>query len=107
MRLTEISAYLTRRRPLSPVVEQQFHARTIGRLALARAVEDHVLHGLAAQVLRRGLAQHPAHGVDDVRLAAAVRADHADKLSRHRNVGGIDEGFEAGELDVGKAQFAT
>src|SRR6267143_977420 len=83
--------------PLS-VVEDQLDRRTRERRAVHRAVEDDVLHRVAAQ--RRGarLAKHPAHGVDDVGLAAAVRPDHADQLPRHMYRGGIDEGLEAGEL---------
>ena len=54
------------------VVEHHFHGRARGRLTIARAVENDVLHGLATQFRGLGLAQHPAHGVDDVRLAATV-----------------------------------
>ena len=74
------------------------------RLAVAGAVEDHVLHGLAAQVLGGGFAQHPAHGVDDVGLAAAVGTDDAHESGRAADLGGVDEGLETGELDVGEAQ---
>jgi len=61
-------------------------------------VEDHVLHRVAAQ--RRGarLAQHPAHGVDDVGFAAAVRADDAHQLARHVYRGWIYEGLKTGQL---------
>ena len=41
-------------------------------------------------------------GVDDVRLAAAVRADDAGEIAGEADGGGIDEGFEAGELDLGQ-----
>ena len=41
------------------------------------AGEDDVRHLAAAQRLGRLLAEHPADGVEDVRFAAAVRADHA------------------------------
>src|SRR5438445_5305980 len=83
--------------PLS-VVEDQLDRGARERRAVHRAVEDDVLHRVAAQ--RRGarLAEHPAHGVDDVGLAAAVRPDDADQLPRHVYRGGIDEGLEAGEL---------
>jgi hypothetical protein len=52
-------------RPLPPgaaeaVIEDQLDARAVDRLALARAAEKNVLHGVPAQVLRGGLAQHPA-----------------------------------------------
>src|SRR5207237_6868661 len=45
------------------------------RPVLRVAREDDVLHRLAAEVLRALLAEHPADGIDDVRLTAAVRAD--------------------------------
>ncbi|OIQ83474.1 hypothetical protein GALL_347350 [mine drainage metagenome] len=70
------------------VVEHQLDAAAPGRLARRRAIEDDVEHGLAAQLGSLGLAEHPAHRVDDVGFAAAVGADHADaaawKLHRHR-----------------------
>ncbi|MNI72646.1 hypothetical protein D3C73_1286000 [compost metagenome] len=80
------------------VVEHHFHRGPGGGLAVARAVENDVLHGLATQFRGLGLAQHPADGVDDVRLSAAVRTHHADQLAGHGNHGGIDEGLEAGEF---------
>src|SRR5690606_16472586 len=84
------------------VVEDELHACARHRLARGRTVEDHVLHRLAAQ--RRGarLAQHPAHGVDDVRLAAAVWADHADQVARREHGGGVDESLETSEFEFGK-----
>ena len=56
------------------VVEHQFDAGAAAGLARRRAVEDHVLHRLAAQLGGARFAEHPAHGIDDVGLAAAVRA---------------------------------
>ena len=90
--------------PPFAVVEEELDRRAPDRLAVAGAVEDHVLHRFAAQ--RRGfrLAENPAHGVDDVRLAAAVGADDADELARRCNRRRIDERFESGELDLGEAQ---
>src|SRR5882724_2180620 len=69
--------------PRQAVVEGQLDARPRDGLAQRRAVEDHVLHRVAAQGLRARFAEDPADGVDDVRLAAAVRADHPDQLSRY------------------------
>jgi hypothetical protein len=90
-------------RPAEAVVEHEFDAGPVGGLAVAGAVEDDVLHGLAAQMLGGRLAEHPAHGVDHVGLAAAVRTDDADELPGQGHVGRVDERLEAGELDVGKA----
>ena len=86
------------------VVEMQLDRRAAHRLALAGAVEDDVLHRFAAQRRRLRLAQHPADGIDDVRLAAAVRADDADELSGRADGRRVDERLEPGELDLGEAQ---
>jgi hypothetical protein len=82
------------------VIEHQLDTRAIGRRPLRGAVEDDILHGFAAQVARLRFAQHPAHRVDDVRLAAAVRADHAEQLAWHGQMRGIGEGLEARNLDM-------
>jgi hypothetical protein len=39
---------------------------------------------------------------NDVRLAAPVGADDAGQIAGERDLGGIDEGFEACELDLGQ-----
>src|SRR4030095_965508 len=93
--------------PSCAVVEHELDRRPATRLALAGAVEDDVLHRLATQ--RRGLrfAQPPAYGVDDVRLAAAVRTDDSDELSGRSDRGGVHERFEPGELDLGKAHLGV
>ncbi|KAG1267514.1 hypothetical protein G6F65_013909 [Rhizopus arrhizus] len=80
------------------VVEHHFDRRPSGRLAVARAIEDDVLHGLAAQFGGLGLAQHPSPGVNDVRFSAAIGTHHADQLAGHGDHGGINEGLEAGEF---------
>ena len=82
------------------IVEEELHARSAQRLARARSVEHHIRHGGAAQTARRDLAHHPSHGVDDVRLAAAVRSDHADDVAGELDGGGIDEGLEACEPNL-------
>ena len=86
----------TIRRPLprrfaQAVVEQQFHAGAVDRFAVAGAIKQNVLHRRTAQMLGRGFTQHPAHGVDDVRLAAAVGAYDAHQLTGYRNLRGIDK----------------
>ena len=93
-------------RPLQTVVavvKHQFHRSPRRRTARRRTVKNHVLHTLAAKLLRRSLAQHPAHRVNHIRLAAAVRPDNRNKLPRHMNRGRVGKRFEAGEFDVGKA----
>ncbi len=80
------------------VVEHHLHRSPRRGLAVAGTVENDVLHGLAAQFRGLGLAQHPAHGVDDVRFPAAIGTHHAHQLAGHGNHGGIDKGLEAGEF---------
>jgi len=83
------------------IVEMQLDAGAADGLALAGAVEDDVLHGLAAQGGGLGLAEHPAHGVDHVGFAAAVGADHAHELARRQDGGRVDEGLEPGKFQLG------
>ena len=85
------------------VVEHQFDAGLADGLARRRTAEDHVAHRLAAQARGRRLAHHPAHGVDDVGLAAAVRAEDADEVRTQVDRDGIDEGLESGEAYPGQA----
>jgi hypothetical protein len=43
------------------VVEDELDAGAVHGFSLSRTVEQHVLHRLAAQVLRGSFAEHPAH----------------------------------------------
>ena len=93
-------------RPASPrqaVVEDKFNTRTTRWFAKTRAVEDDVLHRLATQFAGLAFAQHPAHSVDDVGLAATVGANHAHALPRQLEGGGFSKGFEARKLDLVQA----
>ena len=85
------------------VVEHQFHTRLRDGLAAGRAIEHHVGHGLAAQVLCRALPHHPAHRVDDVGLARSVGAYHPHQVALQAQGGGVHEGLEAGEFDSAEA----
>ena len=89
------------------VVEDELHARARHRLARGGAVEDHVLHRLAAQGGGACLAQHPAHGIDDVRLAAAVRTNHADQVARGKHGSRVDESLETSEFEFGKTHVGS
>src|SRR5262245_29404114 len=80
------------------IVEDQLDRGAPERLAVGGAVEDHVLHRVAAQRRGAALAEHPAHGVDDVRFAAAVGTDHAYQLAGEVNRGGIYEGLKTRQL---------
>ena len=85
------------------VVEHQLHLGLADRLAGGRAGEDDVGERIAAQAAGRTFAHHPAHGVDDVGLAAAVGTDHAGHVGRQVQHRRVNEGFESGQLDGGKA----
>ena len=85
------------------VVKQELHAGTAGGFALGGAVEDNVLHGLAAQLAGTALAQNPAHRVHNVGLTTAIGPDHAHQLPRQLQVRRLGKGLEAGELDGVKA----
>ena len=70
-------------------------------LAVARSGKDHVLHVRAAQGLGALFAQHPAHPVQDVRLAAPVRPHHHGNAgSRHGQLRAVTEALEAEDVDL-------
>ena len=50
--------------------------------------------------LQGGLAHYPAHSVNNVGFATAVRPDHCSQVVRKRGCGRINERFETGELDA-------
>jgi hypothetical protein len=81
------------------VVEGEHDLRHAHRRPRVGAGEDHVLHALAPQATRRLLAHGPAHGVDHVRLAAAVGADDAGDPGLEAEHGLVDEGLEARDLE--------
>ena len=85
------------------VVEDDFDHGLPDRLARIGAIEDDVGHRFTAQVLGRTFTHDPDQGVDDVGLAATVRSDDAGEVAGEGQSGGIDEGFEARDLDSGDA----
>ena len=88
------------------VVEHQVDFCKPRRASGGGAGEDDVFHGLPTQMLGVALAEHPQHGIRDVRFSRSVRAhDRRDaRLERERaSVGkGLealeDEGFEVHSL---------
>ncbi len=94
-------------RPAEQVLENQLDGSARHGLAARRPVEDDVHHRLAAQFGSFRLAQHPAHGIHDVGLAAAIWPDDADQLPGDGNGCRIDEGLEAGEFESGQAHWVT
>ena len=91
-----------RPRPLEASVvvrEDELHARAPE--ARGRAREDQLTHrGRAAQFRDARLAEHPANGVDDVRLAAAVGSDDPDNGMLELDERRIGKALEACELDL-------
>ena len=80
-------------RSLLSTVDRDFGV--IARRAVGVAGEDHVVHLGRAHGLVGGLAHDPAHRLDQIGLAAAVRADHAGQSWFDHKVGRFDEGLEA------------
>ncbi|OPZ03081.1 MAG: hypothetical protein BWZ09_02467 [Alphaproteobacteria bacterium ADurb.BinA305] len=70
------------------------------RLAGVGAVEDHVRHLGAAQGGGALLAQHPADGVGDVALAAAVGADNRDHAGLELQTGLVGKALETSDFDL-------
>ena len=67
------------------VIKYQLDRGTPCGFAIARAVKNHVLHGFTTQFRGLSFAQHPAYRIDNIRLTAAIRANHANQLTRYGN----------------------
>lgn len=78
------------------VVEDELDTGLPYRLAAARAIKDDVGHRLATEVFGRALTHHPAHSIDNIGFATAIRPDYGAEIRGEVDCGGIDEGFEAG-----------
>ena len=77
------------------VVDDDLDLGRRARLHAAAAAEDDVAHRLAADGERRLLAHRPQHGVGDVRLARAVRADDDGDARAEVELRAVGEGLEA------------
>src|ERR1700751_5744160 len=67
---------------------------------MARSRKDYVLHRAAAQALGTLLSPHPAHRIQNVRLAATIRSNYdGDALSGQSDVGSVAERLKAQDLD--------
>ena len=77
------------------VVDHDRDFGVIARGAVGVAGEDHVVHLGRAHGLVGGFSHDPAHGFDQIRFAAAVRADHAGQSRFDIKVGRFNEGLEA------------
>jgi hypothetical protein len=82
------------------VIEEEFDGCQTDRLAAGGTVEDDIGHRLAAQHLGGAFTHDPAHGVDDVRFAAAVRPHDPGQVARKEHRRGVHEGFETGKFDL-------
>ena len=84
-----------RRRFAVAVVDRHRDFGMVAARAFGIAGEDHVVHLGRAHGLVRGLAHDPAHGFDQIGLAAAVRTDDSGQAGFDFEVGRFDEGLEA------------
>ena len=82
------------------VAQPEAHFGGAGRLARVAAVEDDVLHPVAAQALRALLAEHPGDGVGHVALAAPVGSDDRGDAAIEGQVGPVGEGLEARNFEL-------
>ena len=83
------------RRGAQVVSENQRHFGSVTGRPPAGAGEDDVVHAGGTHRLVGAFAHHPAHGLDKVGLAAAVRADHAGQAGLDDELGEVHEGLEA------------
>ena len=89
------------------IVEDQRDFGGVARRPVARARKDHVVHARGAHGLVGAFAHHPAHGFDQVGLAAAIGADNAGQARLHMEHGLVGEGFEAVQLEAGELHGAA
>ena len=68
--------------PIMGIVEHQFDRGATMGAAIDGAIEDDIGHVLATQMAGRALSQHPAHRIDHVGFATAVRAHHGSHVCR-------------------------
>src|SRR3569833_117308 len=72
------------------------------RRAVAGTVEDHRVHVGRAQRFVGGLTHRPAQRLDQIRFAAAIRADHAGETGFDHEIGRFDERLETVETKTGE-----
>ena len=77
------------------VVDLDRDLGVVARRSVVGAGKDHIVHVGGAQRLVRRLAHHPAQRFHQVRLAAAVRTDHAGEPRLDQKIGRLDEGLKS------------
>ena len=87
--------------------EFQSHLGRGRRLAGLAPAENDVLHPLATQALGALLTEHPRDGIDDVALAAAVRADDGGDALVESEFGALGKALETGNVQFGQSHFGT
>ena len=85
------------RRGAIGIVDRHHHFGVVARRTVAGAGEDHRVHVGGAQRFVRGLAHRPAQRLDQIRLAAAVRSDHAGEAGFDHEISGFNERLETVE----------
>ena len=89
------------------IVDEQRHFRDISGGTPRRAGEDHIVHFAAAHRGGAGLAHHPAHGIEQVGLAAAIRTDHGGEAGFDKQLRRFNERLETGKPEACELQCLT
>ena len=88
-----------RRRAIG-IVDRHDNFGVVARRAVAGTGEDHRIHVGGAQRFVRGFAHRPAQRLDQIRLAAAVRSDHAGEAGFDHEISGFNERLETVEAEA-------
>ena len=86
------------------IVDEQGHFRDIARRAVGAAGKDDIVHFAAAHGGGTGFAHHPAHGVEQIRLAAPLGADHGREARFDKHLRRFDEALETGKSETRELQ---
>ncbi len=86
------------------IVEMEGDFGGVAARTAATAGKDHIVHAGRAHVLVGILAHDPAHGLDEIGLAAAVRADDTRQPGLDQELGRFNESLEAGQPELGELQ---
>ncbi len=85
------------RRGAIGVIDRHHDFGVVARRTVAGTGEDHRVHVGGAQRFVRGLAHRPAQCLDQIGLAAAVRADHPGEAGFDHEISGFNERLETVE----------